>query len=129
MTKEGEAERTDILKRRNRKTMFFKNSNSPELKFKVTDDSVSFIKSYVIPEMKLSAPIDETMLNRIIGLADDWEADMIDTGSDNYSDKTFSYPERDRNIAADRFVSEISGYWSKHGNVDFDDLNSRLGLK
>ncbi len=109
--------------------MFFKNSNSPELKFKVTDDSIRFIKNYVIPEMKLSEPIDETTLNKIIRLADDWEADMIDADSDNYSDKTFSYPERDRNTAADRFVSEISGYWSKHGNVDFDDLNRRLGLK
>lgn len=112
--------------------MFFKKKSvkEPELKkFKLTDKSIMFIKKYIIPELKINSPVDEYMLDTIIDLATQWETDMIDPLSKDGCDKTYDYPERERNETADKFVSEITGQWNDDSLVpDFDDLNKRLGL-
>ena len=48
---------------------------------------------------------------------------------ENGNDKTYDYPNKERNEMADRFVSEVSGKLSTDLWIpDFDDLNKRLGL-
>ena len=54
---------------------------------------------------------------------------MIDPLSDDGCDKTYEYPERERNELADKFVGEITGQWDDEKLIpDFDDINKRLGL-
>lgn len=54
---------------------------------------------------------------------------MIDPLSKDGCDKSYDYPERERNEMADKFVGEITGQWNEEKLVpDFEDLNKRLGL-
>ena len=53
---------------------------------------------------------------------------MIDPLSENGSDKTTNYPEKERNEAADRFITEITGQWSDYTFPDLEYLNRKLGL-
>lgn len=113
--------------------MFFnrnaKNKKQEIRKFCLSKNSVAFIKKFVFPELKIVVTIDEDMLGRIINLATQWEMDMIDPLSKDGCDKTYDYPERERNEMADRFVGEITGQWDNENLVpDFDDLNKKLGL-
>ena len=76
------------------------------------------------------AKINEDMLDSIINLATQWEMDMIDPLSVDGCDKNYSYPERERNELADKFVGEITGKWKDDILVpDLDDLNDRLNLQ
>lgn len=98
-------------------------------KFTLSDKAILFIKKYVFPQLQINAPLDENMLDKIVELATQWEMDMIDPLSRDGCDKTYDYPERERNELADKFVGEITGQWDDDKLVpDFDDLNKRLGL-
>ena len=98
-------------------------------KFVLSENAVSFIKTYAMEELGLAGPITEDVLDKIVDLAVQWELDMIDPLSEHGGDKTYDYPEKTRNEAADRFVSEITGQWDDDKLVpDFDDLNRRLGF-
>ena len=98
-------------------------------KFKLSENAIMFIKKFAMPELKLTAPIDVAVLDKIVELATQWELDMIDPLSEDGCDKTYEYPERERNELADKFVGEITGQWDDDTLVpDFDDLNKRLGF-
>ena len=110
--------------------MFFKkNVKQTTAKFCLSENAVAFIKKFAINALNINSPINEETLERIIDLATQWELDMIDPLSKDGCDKTCDYPDRERNEAADKFVSEITGQWNDEKLVpDFDDLNKRLGL-
>ena len=98
-------------------------------KFTLSDNAILFIKKYVFPQLQINAPLDENMLDEITELATQWEMNMIDPLSSDGCDKTYDYPERERNELADKFVGEITGQWDDDKLIpDFDDLNKRLGL-
>ena len=98
-------------------------------KFTLSDNAILFIKKYVFPQLQINAPLDENILDKITELATQWEMDMIDPLSSDGCDKTYDYPERERNELADKFVGEITGQWDDDKLIpDFDDLNKRLGL-
>lgn len=98
-------------------------------KFKLSENAITFIKKFAMPELKLTAPIDAAILDKIVELATQWELDMIDPLSEDGCDKTYEYPERERNEMADKFVGEITGQWDDESLIpDFDDLNKKLGL-
>ena len=114
-------------------TMFFnRNKKSKDLipeKFRLSDNAIMFIKKYALAELHITNPIDVEMLDRIIDIATQWEMDMIDPLSKDGCDKTYDYPERERNETADKFVGEITGKWDGEKFVpDLEDLNKRLGL-
>ena len=70
--------------------------------------------------------IDMDILDDFVSIAFEWESEMVD---ENGKDKTYDYPNKERNEMADRFVSEVSGKLSTDLWIpDFDDLNKRLGL-
>lgn len=98
-------------------------------KFKLSEGAITFIKNFALPELRLTAPIDTIALEKIVELATQWELDMIDPLSKDGCDKTYEYPERERNELADKFVGEITGQWDDASLIpDLDDLNTRLGL-
>ncbi len=109
---------------------FNKKTKQTEIKkFILSDNAVLFIKKYAFPQLQINAPLDEKMLDEIVDLAAEWEMDMIDPLSREGWDKTYDYPERERNELADKFVGEITGQWDDDKLIpDFDDLNKRLML-
>ena len=110
--------------------MFWNAHSKKQIKyFLLSEDAVCFIKNYAMLAMELRSPIDDAALSAIVDLATQWETDMIDPLSVNGSDKTADYPEKERNEAADRFVTEITGQWTDFTAPDLEDLNCRLGFK
>lgn len=106
--------------------MFFKRKNRKIKIFKLSDEAVAFIKTYLLEECNIVAKIDMDKLDEFLSIAFDWESLMVD---ENGKDKTYDYPNKERNEMADRFVSEVSGKLSTNLWVpDFEDLNKRLGL-
>lgn len=98
-------------------------------KFCLSENAITFIKKFVLSTLNITSPINEETLDRIIDLATEWETDMIDPLSKDGCDKTYDYPERERNEMADKFVGEITGQWDGEKLApDFEDLNSKLGL-
>ena len=109
---------------------FIKKTKQTKIKkFTLSDNAILFIKKYAFPQLQINAPLDENMLDEIIELATQWEMDMIDPLSSDGCDKSYDYPEKERNELADKFVGEITGQWDDDKLIpDFDDLNKRLGL-
>ncbi len=106
-----------------------KKNNQKEIKtFTLSNEAVLFIKKYAYPQLNTNSLIDEDLLDDITELATQWELDMIDPLSEDGRDKTYDYPEKERNELADKFVGEITGQWDDESTPDFDDLNKRLGL-
>ena len=98
-------------------------------KFVLSENAITFIKNFVKPQLNITSPINEDVLDEITDLAVQWEMDMIDPLDKEGRDKTYDYPERKRNEMADKFVSEVTGQWDDEKLVpDFEDLNRRLGL-
>lgn len=106
--------------------MCIKKRNKEIKVFKLSDDAVYFIKTYLLKEFTVTSPIDMDILDDFVSIAFNWETEMVD---ENGNDKNYSYPNKERNEMADRFVSEVSGKLSTNMYTpDFDDLNERLGL-
>lgn len=94
--------------------------------FKLSNDSIQFIRKYLIDELEIRTKIDEDILVECISVAFDWESLMVD---ENGQDRTYDYPDKQRNEMADKFVSDVSGRFSSEKWIlDFEDLNKRLGL-
>lgn len=113
--------------------LFFKKKKPKQQeteKFILSENAITFIRKFVFPELNIVSKINEDMLDNIINLATQWEMDMIDPLSVDGCDKNYSYPERERNELADKFVGEITGKWKDDILVpDLDDLNDRLNLQ
>lgn len=93
---------------------------------KLSDESVVFIKEYLLPMFPNIQKVDDDSIDDFIGIAFDWESLMVD---ENGNDKIYDYDGKERNEMADRFVSEISGKWSSGlWTIDFEELNKRLNL-
>lgn len=106
--------------------MFFKKKNKDMSVFKLSDEAIEFIRLYLLKEINISTKIDMDILDDFVSIAFDWESEMVD---ENGKNKTYDYPNKERNEMADRFVSEVSGKLSTDLWIpDFDDLNKRLGL-
>lgn len=106
--------------------MFFKKKNKGVNTFKLSDEAVEFIKIYLLKELNITTKIDMDILDDFVSMAFDWESEMVD---ENGNDKTYDYPNKERDEMADRFVSEVSGkLYTDLWIPDFDDLNKRLGL-
>lgn len=106
--------------------MIFKKNDKSVNVFKLSDEAVEFIKTYLLKELNVATAVDMDMLDDFVSQAFDWETEMVD---ENGNDKTYEYPNKERNEMADRFVSEVSGKLSTDLWIpDFDDLNKRLGL-
>ena len=94
--------------------------------FKLSDEAIEFIRLYLLKKLNISTKIDMDILDDFVSIAFEWESEMVD---ENGKDKTYDYPNKERNEMADRFVSEVSGKLSTDLWIpDFDDLNKRLGL-
>lgn len=106
--------------------MCFRKRNKQIKIFKLSDDAVDFIKSYMLQECNVTKKIDIDLFDEFLSIASDWENLMIDA---NGYDKTYDYENKLRNESADRFVSEVSGKLSSdRWTPDLDDLNKRLGF-
>lgn len=70
--------------------------------------------------MKIQGKIDEDTAIDILGFACDCELNMID---EQGHDRTDDYPEKERDVWGDAYVSETSAY-----EIDLIDLNERLGF-
>lgn len=106
--------------------MFFKKKTKSLKTFVLSNEAVDFIRKYLLEKCNITSKVDADTLNLFLSVAFDWESSMVD---ENGNDKTYDYPERERNEMADKFVSEVSGKWSSGLWIpDFEDLNKRLGL-
>ena len=106
--------------------MFFRKKNKDMSVFKLSDEAIEFIRLYLLKKLNISTKIDMDILDDFVSIAFEWESEMVD---ENGKDKTYDYPNKERNEMADRFVSEVSGKLSTDLWIpDFDDLNKRLGL-
>jgi len=101
-----------FLKRKNKKEVVLK---------KLSDESVEYIKSYAIKNLKITKPIDVDMFYKILDLAENDELKLTDSEGYNRTDLTDE--EKTQFTKGMNFVSECSDI-----DVDFDDLNKRLGL-
>ncbi len=107
--------------------MFLKKKNKEIKVFKLSDEAIEFIRKYLLQECNVTTKIDRDLLDEFVNIAFDWETMMVD---EKGLDKTYDYPDKERNEMADRFVSEVSGKLSSDFWVpDIDDLNEKLGLK
>lgn len=97
-----------------------KETESKYNKFILSDDAVYFIKNFAVKELNVTLPIDEDKFYSILEFADECELHMID---DDGNDRQDNYPEKERDIFGDKFVTEVSG---KDCEPDLDDLNKRL---
>ncbi len=95
-------------------------------KFILSDDALLFITKYGMPALNITYPINDDTFYDIFNLACDYELMMMD---ENGNDYTHDYPEKSRYEHGDRFVTEISGQWSKDLVPDLIDLNARLALQ
>lgn len=75
--------------------------------------------------MGINKPIDVTMLCKIEDKLCDYEDDNT---NDDGTSKPDSYTFFERNKRASEVLAELYGIWND-GDVDYDDLNNRLGLK
>ena len=106
--------------------MFFRKKNKDMSVFKLSDEAIEFIRLYLLKKLNISTKIDMDILDDFVSIAFEWESEMVD---ENGKDKTYDYPNKERNEMADRFVSEVSGKLSTDLWIpDFDDINKRLGL-
>lgn len=94
--------------------------------FKLSEQGLTFIKEYAVKELIITSKIDDDIMDKIFKFAVDCELNMID---EQGKDKEFNYPEKERDILGDEFVSEVSGNYGKNINIDLNDLNSRLNLE
>lgn len=94
--------------------------------FKLSDSAIYFILKYALKELNINSKINERIAEEILNYAENCELNMID---ENGTDKDYEYPEKERDILGDLYVSEVSGYYSKNIDINLEDLNNRLNLK
>lgn len=85
---------------------------------KLSEQALLFIKKYAIPTLKIQGKIDEDSAMAILDFACQCELNMID---EQGCDKIGDYPEKERDVLGDAYVTETSAYI-----IDLDDLNNRL---
>ena len=106
--------------------MFDKKTQDDYKSVKLTEGSVDFIKSVIIPELKISAPITTNDICKI----EDWIYDLEDTQYDDGGNEIqLDISAKEKIIKAQELLSELMSIWGGDNTVeDLDDLNQRLGL-
>ncbi len=89
--------------------------------FKHSNSSVRFISKYALKEFDIKSKIDEQMVEKILIFAKNCELNMID---EDGTDKDYEYPNKEKDILGDLYISEVSGKHSKNIEIDLDDLNT-----
>ena len=86
--------------------------------------SVSFIKKYVLPNIKITIPItDDSFEKEIFEFATQCEINY----ANHVCCKNYNYKTRTRDVLAISFIDEISNQW-RFKDVDIIDLNKKLGF-
>lgn len=86
----------------------------------LSDRAVLFIEKFAIPALGITSKIDDDIASEILDFALDCELSMI---GDDGNDRIDEYPNKERDILGDAYVTEVSAYL-----IDLDDLNHRLGF-
>ena len=85
---------------------------------------MQFFKDYILHDMEITKPIDNMMLCEIEDKLYEYEDDNI---NEDGTEKTIDHPLFERNKRASEVLAELFGMWND-GDVDYTDLNFRLGL-
>ena len=88
---------------------------------KLSEQALLFVKKYAIPTLKIQGKIDDDSAMDILDFACQCELNMVD---EQGCDRVDDYPEKERDILGDAYVTENSAY-----EIDLDDLNNRLNLQ
>ena len=96
-----------------------KKRTNKEMKI-LSDRAVLFIEKFAIPTLGITTKIDEDIATEILDFAIDCELSMVD---DDGKDRTDEYPDKQRDILGEAYVTEVSAYL-----IDLEDLNRRLGF-
>ncbi len=99
---------------------WLKNKQKVDSPKKLSEQALLFIKKYAIPTLKIQGKIDDDTAMDILDFASQCELNMVD---ENGNDRIDDYPEKERDILGDAYVTETSAY-----EIDLEDLNQRLGL-
>lgn len=97
---------------------------------KLSDNAVEFIKTVVLPELKINKPLTTNEICMI----EDWIYDLEETQFDEEGNKIHLEKEAIETLQkAQDLLSEFMSIWGgndgKNDTVeDLDDLNKRLGL-
>ena len=90
----------------------------------LSESAVLFFKNYILNDMEITTRIDNMMLCEIEDKLREYEDDNI---NEDGTEKTDDYPFFERNKIAGEILAELYGIWTD-GDVDYDNLNKRLGL-
>lgn len=90
----------------------------------LSESALQFFKNYILIDMGITEPIDHMMLCKIEDKLYEYEDDNI---SEDGTEKPDDHPFFERNKKASEVLAELYGIWND-GDVDYDNLNKRLGL-
>lgn len=90
----------------------------------LSEDAVQFFKKHIVNDMCIINSIDNIMLCKIEDKLYEYEDDNI---NEDGTEKSTDYLFFERNKKASEILAELYSIWND-GDVDFDDLNRRLGL-
>lgn len=86
--------------------------------FKLSEDTIEFIKKYVMEELSIKNDITEEDIEDIVDFCAGYECLLAEDGSN----KEFNITKC---LEASKVVADITGKWS-NSKVDLVDLNARL---
>lgn len=101
-----------------------KNDNRAALSYILSESALQFFKEYILSDMSITKPIDNLMLCKIEDRLYEYENDNINEDGTN---KPNDHPFFERNQKSSEVLAELYGIWND-GDVDYDNLNKRLGL-
>ena len=107
--------------------MFGKKKKENFIPVKLTDKSVEFIKTVIMPELNINTPITTSEICKI----EDWIYDLEDMRYDEEgNDVSLNQITEDKLLKAQELLAELMGIWDGDNTVeDLDDLNHRLNLQ
>ena len=107
--------------------MFGKKKQENFISVKLTDKSVEFIKTIIIPELNINTPITTSEICKI----EDWIYDLEDMQYDEEGNEIpLNEIAKEKLLKAQELLAELMGIWGGDNTVeDLDDLNKRLNLQ
>lgn len=107
--------------------MYGKKKKENFIPIRLTDKSVEFIKTVIIPELDINTPITTSEICKI----EDW---IYDLENIQYNEKGNDVPlnqiAKEKLLKAQELLAELMGIWGGDNTVeDLDDLNNRLNLQ
>ena len=107
--------------------MFGKKKQKNFIPVKLTDKSIEFIKSVIIPELNINTPITTSEICKI----EDWIYNLEDMQYDEEGNEIhLDHISKEKLLKAQELLAELMGIWGNDNTVeDLDDLNNRLNLQ